>query len=89
MEAIVRQPITNFIMKTLSGRDVNGNPLRKENWVKKSIIELKRYTGSNFTSKLIPTSNQKPNQSDLDFVKSYITYLNANYKYSPSRPRRI
>lgn len=79
MEAIVRQPITNFIMKTLSGRDVNGNPLRKENWVKKSIIELKRYTGSNFTSKLIPTSNQKPNQSDLDFVKSYITYLNGNY----------
>lgn len=55
LEAIIRQPITRYITRTLAGRDAQGNVLRKENWKEKSVTEVKRYTGRNpFLSRLIP-----------------------------------
>lgn len=54
VEAIIRQPIGQYISRTLAGRDARGNALRKENWVSKSVTEVKRYSGKNpLTSKII------------------------------------
>ncbi|KAK6205648.1 genetic interactor of prohibitins 3, mitochondrial [Scheffersomyces amazonensis] len=55
VEAVVRQPISQYIAKTLTGRDKKGNILRKENLVLKSTKAVKRYNKKNpFASRLIP-----------------------------------
>lgn len=43
--ACVRAPISQYITKTLSGRDNKGRILPKEEWVTKSTKETKRYVG--------------------------------------------
>lgn len=51
ISACVREPIAKYLMKTLSGRDKNGNPLKKEKWVQLSTVEMKRYVGREPLSK--------------------------------------
>ncbi|KAM9908259.1 hypothetical protein OXX69_006103 [Metschnikowia pulcherrima] len=54
--AISRVPISKYITRTLSGRDKNGNGLRKEKWVQLSTKEIKRYTGKEaFFEQILPT----------------------------------
>ncbi|KAM9887126.1 hypothetical protein OXX79_013843, partial [Metschnikowia pulcherrima] len=54
--AISRVPISKYITRTLSGRDKNGNVLRKEKWVQLSTKEIKRYTGKEaFFEQILPT----------------------------------
>lgn len=43
--ACVREPISKYITKTLSGRDKKGNILPKEDWYRHSTKETKRYVG--------------------------------------------
>lgn len=94
VEALVRQPITKYISKTLAGRDSAGNPLKKENWVSKSVTHLKRYNGENpFYSKLIPVKEQedhykaiskyltKIRSEDIKFDKDTTVSENSKYKY--------
>lgn len=70
IEAILRQPITNYITTTLSGRDAHGNPLRKENWKSKSTKEVKRWTGKiPFYSDLILLNSA---QSDTDTMEQFV-----------------
>lgn len=57
--ACFREPIGKYLMKTLSGRDKNGNPLRKEKWVQLSTVEMKRYVG------------REPLSKDLVYVGKY------------------
>ncbi|RKP31172.1 genetic interactor of prohibitins 3, mitochondrial [Metschnikowia bicuspidata] len=45
ISASVREPIGKYITKTLTGRDKNGNPLKKENWARLSTKEVRRYVG--------------------------------------------
>lgn len=60
VQAIVRLPITNYIAKSFSGRDNNGNPLRKENIPQLSTFALNRYANKTpFYSQLVSTSNQE------------------------------
>lgn len=72
VEAILRQPITNYITTSLSGRDVNGNPLRKENWKSKSTKEVKRWTGKiPFYTDLIP-AEQASSKSDTEVMEDFV-----------------
>lgn len=74
VEAIMRQPIEKYITRTLSGRDVHGNPLRKEHWVSKSTTHLKRYSGTNpFFSRLIPVKPEEENESPNEVMKRYVS----------------
>lgn len=58
LEIIIRQPITNYIAKTFTGRDAKGNPLKKENLIEKSTFGIKRFTDKEpFCSSLIETAN--------------------------------
>lgn len=43
--ACVREPISKYITKTLSGRDKKGKILPKEDWYRHSTKEMKRYIG--------------------------------------------
>lgn len=43
--ACVREPMSKYITKTLSGRDKKGRVLPKEDWVRHSTKEMKRYVG--------------------------------------------
>lgn len=72
IEAIMRQPITNYVTTTLAGRDAKGNPLRKEKWVKQSVKEVKRYTGKTpFYSRLIPIEEESdPKEAMLESVQA-------------------
>lgn len=74
VEAIIRQPITKYTQKTFSGRDRHGNPLRKENLVGKSTLELQRFTGVKpFYSRLIPGDNKgDETQGDLETARRYV-----------------
>ncbi|XBA47234.1 hypothetical protein SBP28_001701 [Candidozyma auris] len=85
VEAILRQPITNYITTTLSGRDANGNPLRKENWKSKSTKEVKRWTGKiPFYTDLVPASEYSDH---LDHMQSYVQRYqadNANENKEPN-----
>ncbi|WPK23070.1 hypothetical protein PUMCH_000294 [Australozyma saopauloensis] len=45
VSAVSRDPIAKFITKSFTGRDKNGNPLKKENIVRLSTKEIKRYVG--------------------------------------------
>lgn len=72
VDAIIRQPITRYISRTLAGRDANGNPLRKDKWVRQSVTEVKRYTGKTpFYSKLIPVP-EDTELSDGEYMKQYV-----------------
>lgn len=78
MDAIMRVPITTYTTKTLSGRDKNGNVLRKEKWVAKSTVELKRYTGKTpFHSRLIPSKDE---EEDLEMLKKFATSTAEGYE---------
>ncbi|KAI5952814.1 GEP3 [Candida jiufengensis] len=62
LNSIIRQPIVNYINKSFSGYDKNGNILRKENLFKKSTFNLKKFNGkSPFYSNLVPCENQFDN----------------------------
>ncbi|ODV79849.1 uncharacterized protein CANTADRAFT_39919, partial [Suhomyces tanzawaensis NRRL Y-17324] len=62
VEAIIRQPITKYIAKTFTGRDANGNPLRKENYLQKSTFALQRYSAKEpFYSRLIASDPRELN----------------------------
>lgn len=65
IEVIIRQPITDYVTRTLAGRDKKGNVLRKEKWAALSVTEVKRYTGKTpFFSRLVPMGDA--NASELD-----------------------
>ena len=69
VQVLVRQPIMKYISRTLSGRDKNGNVLRKDNLKSKSVTHLLRYTGKEpLTSMLIPSSSLDGMQDISDFV---------------------
>lgn len=73
VDAIIRQPITQYITRTLSGRDANGNVLKKENWVQKSVTEVKRYSGKTpFTSRLIPVVGNDTATDEAAFMHQYV-----------------
>lgn len=58
LDAVARQPITGYIAKLLTGRDKNGNVLRKEN-MKKSTLALRRYAAKTpLTAQLIPSPSR-------------------------------
>ena len=70
VEAIIRQPITNYIAKSFTGRDANRNPLRKENYVSKSTFALRRYNNKEpFFSRLIPSEkyDNETIQTEMDY----------------------
>lgn len=70
VDAVIRQPITNYIAKTFTGRDSKGNPLRKENIISKSTFALNRYSAKTpFVSKLIPSKRVEENQIDADYTR--------------------
>lgn len=72
VEAILRQPITNYITTSLSGRDAKGNPLKKENWVSKSTKEVKRWTGKiPFYTDLVPATDSS-DKSDAQVMKDFV-----------------
>lgn len=72
LDAIIRQPITTYITRTLAGRDAQGNKLRKENWMEKSVTEVKRYSGKTpFLSRLIPV-DATCSADDADTMHKYI-----------------
>lgn len=75
LDAIIRQPISTYLTRTLAGRDKQGNPLAKENWASKSVTEVKRYSGKTpFSSKLIPmpeTLDLTPSEFMFDYVKKF------------------
>ncbi|CAK9438991.1 uncharacterized protein LODBEIA_P32150 [Lodderomyces beijingensis] len=55
MHVVIRQPISDYILKTFSGVDGNGNVLKKEHWFDKSTFRLKRFDGkSPLYSRLVP-----------------------------------
>lgn len=82
IEAILRQPITNYITTTLSGRDANGNPLRKENWKSKSTKEVKRWTAKiPFYSDLIPVESSSASESEP--AETYVQQQQRQYLRSP------
>lgn len=58
VQAIVRQPITKYIAKSFTGRDRNGNPLRKEKIPTLSTLALHRYANKYpFYTRLIPSND--------------------------------
>lgn len=68
VDAIIRQPITNYIAKTFTGRDVKGNPLKKENILSKSTLALVRYSAKTpFASRLTPSKKVDHNQLEADY----------------------
>lgn len=71
LEAIIRQPITEYISKSFSGVDKNGNPLRKENYYDKSTYALKRYFNkAPFFARLIPSKSVELDlQAEEDFKR--------------------
>lgn len=73
LKAIIRQPITDYIAKSFSGKDGNRNRLRKENYLTKSTFELKRYNNKQpFYSQLIPSEkifDDESQQMELDYKK--------------------
>lgn len=76
LEAIIRQPITRYITRTLAGRDAQGNVLKKENWREKSVTEVKRYTGkSPFVSRLIP--GEGPG-NDAEIMQKYVQQVKGH-----------
>lgn len=53
-DVCVRDPLVSYTRKTLSGRDKNGSPLRKEKWSERSVAQLKSYSPEKpFSLKLI------------------------------------
>ncbi|KAI5960951.1 GEP3 [Candida pseudojiufengensis] len=69
LNSIIRQPIINYINKSFSGVDKNGNKLRKENLFTKSTFSLKKYNGkAPFSSQLIPDEN-----NEYDEINSNLT----------------
>lgn len=71
LDAIIRQPITHYITRTLAGRDAQGNVLRKENWKEKSVTEVKRYTGRHpLLSRLIP--GEDAGTDDAEVMRKYV-----------------
>ncbi|KAI3402842.2 LYS9 [Candida oxycetoniae] len=89
MQAIIRQPISNYVAKTFSGYDKNGNPLRKENIFKKSTFRLIRYSGKQpLFSKLIPSFYNESGfaatgESDRDKAIRNQEYLQLNSYVNP------
>lgn len=78
LEAIVRQPITKYITRTLAGRDGQGNTLKKENWVEKSVTEVKRYSGkSPFFTRLIPVT-ENTNLDDAQVMHKYVKHMKGH-----------
>lgn len=76
VDAIIRQPITTYITRTLSGRDGNGNILKKENWVQKSVTEVKRYSGRTpFTSRLIPAVGDRAAADEAQVMRQYVALI--------------
>lgn len=74
VEAIIRQPLTRYISKSLAGRDKNGNPLRKELWRSKSVTHLHRFNGTTpFASSLIPSTGS----DNLQCISDYLSKLNG------------
>jgi ribosome biogenesis GTPase A len=70
VEAIIRQPITNYIAKSFTGKDANRNPLKKENYASKSTFALRRYNSKElFFSRLIPSekSENETLQTEMDY----------------------
>lgn len=79
VDAIIRQPITKYISRTLSGRDANGNVLRKENWVQKSVTEVKRYTGKTpFTSRLIPAVGEDASADEAEVMERCVEKIKGH-----------
>ncbi|KAK6460460.1 genetic interactor of prohibitins 3, mitochondrial [Scheffersomyces coipomensis] len=79
LEAKIRQPISQYLAKTFSGRDKNGNPLTKENISKKSTFAFKRYSGKTpFSSKLITCANDKELLLTLEDLSSDKASKGAN-----------
>lgn len=73
VEAIIRQPLTRYITRSLAGRDKNGNPLRKELWKSKSVTHLQRFNGTTpFASLLIPSTGS----DNLQCISEYHSKLN-------------
>lgn len=64
IDAVVRQPIMNYIAKLFTGRDKNGNPLRKEHIYKKSTLALKRYANKTPFSGHVIASGDRQNDSE-------------------------
>lgn len=76
VDAVVRQPIVNYLTHTLAGRDKNGNVLRKEHWAAKSVTELKRYTGREpFYTRLVPMPDSAENNGD--FLAAHLAEVNG------------
>lgn len=68
IDAVARQPIMNYLAKLLTGRDKNGNKLRKEN-MKKSTLALRRYANKTpFTTQLIPSPSR---DQDVDAIAQW------------------
>lgn len=83
LDAIIRQPITHYITRTLAGRDGQGNALAKKNWAAKSVTEIKRFTGKTpFLSRLVPVP-QNTAVSDDQYMHDYV--LAAKGKSVPHR----
>lgn len=72
VDAIIRQPMTRYIARSLAGRDKNGNPLRKELWKSKSVTHLQRFNGTTpFASSLIPSTSS----DNLQCISDYLSKL--------------
>lgn len=79
VDALIRQPITSYITRTLSGRDGNGNTLKKENWVQKSVTEVKRFTGKTpFTSRLIPATGSNAAADESEVMHKYVEKIKGH-----------
>ncbi|CUM66929.1 uncharacterized protein PRCAT00004614001 [Priceomyces carsonii] len=79
VEALVRQPISEYVAKSLTGRDSNGNLLKKENWVSKSVTSLKSYNNSSpFSTRLIPIPYFSSSEQELYAAISNFVTLAKN-----------
>lgn len=74
IEAMIRQPLSKYITRSLAGRDKNGNPLRKELWKSKSVTHLQRFNGQTpFSSSLIPSKLS----DDFKCISEYVSKANG------------
>lgn len=69
VNAIIRDPIANYIAKTFSGKDRYGNPVSKDEYFKKSRFHLIRYKGKHpIYSQLCPVKNSGAAGGAIDDV---------------------
>lgn len=84
IESIIRQPILNYLLRTMTGFDKDNNILEKSEYLKKSTFKLKTYKNDTpFYSKLIKSSSMENNVDKLiSFYLKLDEYKNLNSIHS-------